>query len=61
MPEYLFYAPSQSKVTVVTDTDQLQPVTLQNTIHYSIKHKPDLFIFSPKYHNEETDHSIYNP
>ena len=61
MAKYKPYDYSQMMMVPVSLSEQLEPGTLEHTIHYVVEERLDLSCFDQAYKNEETGRPAYNP
>jgi transposase len=61
MPRFKHYNYDQDSMVVINYQEQLQPGTFEHAVHYLIEHKLDLSIFHPKYRNDDTGRTAYDP
>lgn len=61
MAKFKAYDYSQLVMVPVSLSDQLQPGTLEHTIHYVITERMDLSAFATEYNNDETGRAAYDP
>jgi transposase len=61
MAKYKAYDYNQLVMVPVCLEDQLQPGTLEHTIHYVITERMDLSSFAAEYNNDETGRTAYDP
>ena len=61
MPRFKHYNYDQDAMVVINYQEQLQPGTFEHAVHYLIEHKLDLSVFHPKYRNDDTGRTAYDP
>lgn len=61
MAKYKAYDYNQLVMVPVSLSDQLQPGTLEHTIHYVVSERMDLSAFAAEYQNDETGRTAYDP
>ncbi len=61
MPRFKHYNYDQDAMDVINYQEQPQPGTFEHTFHYLIEHKLDLSVFHPKYRNDDTGRTAYDP
>lgn len=61
MAKYKVYDYKQMTMVPVALADQLEPGTLEHTIHYLIENRLDLTSFDAAYQNDETGRRAYDP
>ena len=61
MAKYKSYDYAQTMMVAVSLADQLEPGTLEHTIHYVVEHKLDLSSFDKERLNDETGRPGYDP
>jgi len=61
MAKYKSYDYAQTLLVAVSLDEQLEPGTLEHTIHYVVQERLDLTSFDQQYHNDETGSPAYDP
>ena len=61
MARYIPYHYGQSSMVVINFSDQIQPGTFENTVHYWVDNKLDLACFESFYRNDDNGRLAYDP
>ncbi len=61
MANFIKYDYKKDTMLVINFGEQLQPGTFEHAIHYLIDNKLDLSVFHPKFKNNHTGRSAYDP
>jgi hypothetical protein len=54
MAKYREYSPKQTRLLPVALSNQIQPGTIEYSIHYLVDHQINLSVFDSRYNNDET-------
>ena len=61
MAHYRDYDPEQARLLPVSLKQQIQPGTIEHTIHYLVDHEIDLTVFDARYRNDATGAPAIHP